>query len=140
MRLLRVGVGMWVNADEVMLVQQFNTRPATRERARAEGAGQLYDATGGTKKRQTCRSLVTLKNGVVIASPVHAETLTLRPILEARVTASTKRNSPARESFEPELHAAADGTVHAVAKEFVDEEQAPPPEPPRRRRLFGRGS
>lgn len=116
MKLLRVGIGMWVNADDVMLVQNFGTRPAARERTRAENAGQLYDATGGGKKRQTCRALVTLRNGVVIASPVHAETLTMRPILEAPVTASTRRNSPARETFEPDLHAQSDGTVHAVRK------------------------
>lgn len=152
MKLLRVGIGMWVNADDVMLVQTFDTRPAARERARAEAAHQFYDATGGAKKRQTCRSLVTLRNGVVIASPVHAETLTLRPIVEAPVTASTRRSAPPRETHEPDLNAEADGTVHAtpklaprpkVAPTLSRDEAAPPndpaarEEPPRCRRLFG---
>lgn len=150
MRLLRVGIGMWVNADDVMLVQSFDTRPAARERTRAENAGQFYDATGGAKKRQTCRSLVTLRNGVVIASPVHAETLTLRPIVEAPVTASTRRSAPPRETFEPDLHAESNGTVHALPKvtaprpsalpAAVVDEDVPLGEPPKRRRgLFNRG-
>lgn len=158
MRLLRVGIGMWVNADDVMLVQAFDTRPAARERARAENANQFYDATGGAKKRQSCRSLVTLRNGVVIASPVNAETLTLRPILEAPVTASTRRAAPPRETFEPDLNAQPDGTVHAIPRvrvpapdtEIAEEPDAAPSSEPdeggdpaprkRRRRLFGLNS
>lgn len=138
---------MWVNADEVLLIQAFNTRPAARERARAESSGQLYDATGGGKKRLTCRALVTLKNGVVVASPVHAETLTQRQIVEAPVVASTRRAAPPRETFEADLRDFGDATIHAAPKTPPQPQSAPPdaedeePEretkPPRRRGFFG---
>lgn len=86
--------GFFINADSVEIVQEWPTRMAEREKRRASGRGQFYDACRG----KPIRCLITLKSGWVIASPHSPETLISRPQVRPPVKASV-RNSPPQEKI-----------------------------------------
>ena len=89
MNALRVGNDYWINADDIVIVQPWPSRKATRERERAESGQGFYDAT----VRQPIRSLVTLQSGWVVASPLHPRALVRRRVVVA-ATVSTPPKEP----------------------------------------------
>lgn len=89
MKALRVGTDYYVDADDIMLVQPWGTRPSKREKERASEAGTYYDATGG----RPILTLITLKGGHVVASPFQARTLIERPVIRANIKATAKRSA-----------------------------------------------
>lgn len=101
MNALRVGNDYWINADDMVIVQPWPSRKATRERERAEEKGAFYNATTYTQKvRQPIRSLITLQNGWVVASPLHPRALVRRRVVVA-ATVSTPPKEPRHNSAPP---------------------------------------
>ncbi len=93
MTLLRVGTGIYVAADEVVLLQTYPSRPSRRDKQSAEQAGLYKDATTGGKKREPLRTLVHLRSGLIVGSAIGADALANRSPISAPVRASTRRNN-----------------------------------------------
>ena len=93
MTFLKLGVGFWVTVDQVVLLQSYPSRPARRDKQAAEGAGLYKDATNGGKKRETLRTLVHLKCGMLVGSPIGADALANRPPVETAAKLSSRRNN-----------------------------------------------
>ena len=93
MTLFKVGVGIYVAADEIVLLQSYPTRPARRDKQAAEAAGLYKDATTTGKSRDKLRTLVHLRCGIIIGSPTGPDALANRPALETPVKLSTRRNN-----------------------------------------------
>lgn len=89
MKALRVGVDFYINADQIEIVQPWPSRPAMRERKAALAAGTYYDATGGRK----ILSVVTLRSGWVIATPLTPTRLIQRPVIAAPQRDSFKKTA-----------------------------------------------
>ncbi len=100
MKALRIGVDFYINADDIEIIQPWPSRPAMRERKMAIEAGHYYDATGGKR----ILSVVTLRNGWVVATPLTPTRLIQRPVIAAAVRGSFKKterdNGPLQESIE----------------------------------------
>lgn len=95
MKLLRVGHSVYVPTEQIKLLEPFPSRPARREKARAEAAGLFHDGTvtgGKSRRKERTRSLVITRDGSVIASPFHVEALVNRAPIEVPVRRSTRRN------------------------------------------------
>lgn len=86
MKSLRVGTDVWVNADDILLVMPFDTRAAGRQKHTAKGKGLFVDASEGG----TSRSILVLRNGTVVSSASHAETLVSRPLINPPCRASVR--------------------------------------------------
>ena len=93
MTLLKVGVGFYVPTDEIVLLQAYPTRPARRDKQAAKEAGCYKDATTTGKRPETLRTLVHLRCGLIIGSPIGADALAKRPALETPVRHSTRQNN-----------------------------------------------
>ena len=93
MTLLKLGVGFYVPTDEIVLLQSYPSRPAKRDKEAARLAGDYKDATTGGKKRETLRTLVHLRCGIIVGSPIGADALAKRPALETPVKHSTRNNN-----------------------------------------------
>lgn len=118
MNALRVGNDYWINADEIVIVQPWPSRKASRERERAEAAQAFYDAT----VRQPIRSLATLQNGWVIASPLHPRALVRRRVVAAAtISTLTKQNSRAKTRTQTEDEPTKAETNAAEIAHFDDE-------------------
>ncbi len=143
MKALRVGIEFYINADDIQVIQAWPTRPAAREKGAAQEAGRYYDATGGRK----ILSVVTLKNGWVIATPFTPTRLVQRPTIAAPSKASVKfadRDKAGSAVPQPIeiVNDATDGETPSGTLNDQSEEElevAPPiaPVSPPRRRLFG---
>ena len=94
MKALRVGDDFYLNSDSIELVQRAGTRPAERERKRAETQNQLYNATKG----KPARSLLTLKSGWVVISPALPETLVSRPLIHPPCKPSVRSGAATRDN------------------------------------------
>ena len=86
MKSLRVGTDVWINADDILLVMPFDTRAAGRQKQNAKKKELFVDASEGG----TSRSIVVLRNGVVVSSPSTAETLISRPLVNPPCRASAR--------------------------------------------------
>ena len=95
MKFLYVGQGFYVNADQIEIVQKFNTRVATREKQRALVENSFYDASGS----KPTRTLLTLRSGWVVASPNTPDALVSRPVIFPP-TRPSARKSKANEEAE----------------------------------------
>lgn len=93
MTLLKVGVGFYVPTDEIVLLQSYPTRPARRDKQAAKEAGSYKDATTTGKRPETLRTLVHLRCGIIVGSPIGADALAKRPALETPVKHSTRNNN-----------------------------------------------
>ena len=93
MILLKLGIGFYVPTDEIVLLQSYPSRPAKRDKEAARLAGDYKDATTGGKKRETLRTLVHLRCGIIVGSPIGADALAKRPALETPVKHSTRNNN-----------------------------------------------
>lgn len=149
MKALRVGTEFYINADDIEVIQAWPTRPAAREKGAAQEAGRYYDATGGRK----ILSVVTLKNGWVIATPFTPTRLVQRPTIAAPSKASVKfadrdkAGSAAVQAIEI-LNAAPGGDAEEEFEDSSREFSASPKveteralvSSPRKRRLFSRAA
>ena len=146
MKALRVGVEFYINADDIQIIQAWPTRPAAREKNAAQEAGRYYDATGGRK----ILSIITLKNGWVIATPFTPTRLVQRPTIAAPSKASVKfadrdKAGSAEEQPIDILNAATESETGELAPQNIPAprkekpEIAPAPQP-RKRRLFSRAA
>ena len=93
MTLFKVGVGIYVTADEIVMLQTYPSRPARRDKQAAEAAGLYKDATTTGKKRETLRTLVHLRCGLLVGSPVGADALAARPAMETPAKLTSRRNN-----------------------------------------------
>jgi len=71
---LSIGIRFSVPVAEVDVIRSTDSAPIKRQIAAMRKAGLLQDATGGKKTR----SLVVLKSGRMIISPIQQETLESR--------------------------------------------------------------
>ena len=126
MTLLKVGSGIYVPADEIVLLEQYPSRPAVRAKQAAEAAQLYVDATTSGKKREKLRTLIRLRCGLVIGSPVGPDALAKRPPLETPVKLTTRGNN-----LDGACVATSDGSPAAsgvaVAASFPIEHAAPAP-------------
>lgn len=93
MTLLKVGTGIYVSADEIVLLQTFPSRPARRDKQAAELAHLYKDATTSGTRREPLKTLVHLRCGLVVGSALTADTLAQRSPISAPVKSSTRRNN-----------------------------------------------
>lgn len=93
MTLLKVGTGVYVCADEIVLLQAFPSRPARRDKQAAENAGQYKDATTSGSRREPLRTLVHLRCGLLVGSPITADALAKRSPVSSPVKMTTRRNN-----------------------------------------------
>lgn len=114
MTLLKVGSGVYVSVDEIVLLQTFPSRPSRRDKHAAESAGVYRDATTGTAKREPLRTLVHLRCGLVIGSPLTPDALARRSPVSSPVKMSTRRNN-------------LEGARIVTGEEGVPIERTPPP-------------
>lgn len=89
MTLLKLGTKFYVNADEIVALQSYPSRPAQRDKAAAVEAKIYKDATG----KDTLRTLVHLRCGMVVGSAIGADALAKRPPIETTVRHSTRGNN-----------------------------------------------
>lgn len=149
MKALRVGIEFYINADDIEIIQAWPTRPAAREKGAAQEAGRYYDATGGRK----ILSVVTLKNGWVVATPFTPTRLVQRPTIAAPSKASVKfadRDKAGSVAVQPTeiINPAPGDEFEKEFEESLQEPSAPPAaesksapaSPPRKRRLFSRAT
>lgn len=93
MTLLKVGYGLYVSADEVVLLQTFPSRPSRRDKQAAESAGLYKDGTSSGKRRDPLKTLVHLRCGLVVGSPLTIDALANRSPISAPIKAGTRRNN-----------------------------------------------
>lgn len=123
MKALRIGVEFYINADadDIEIIQPWPSRPAMRERKMAMEAGHYYDATGGKR----ILSVVTLRNGWVVATSLTPTRLIQRPVIAAAVRGSFKKterdNGPLQENIEV-LHPQMNGQSTPEFDRTPDEE------------------
>ena len=89
MTLLKLGAKFYVNADEIVALQSYPSRPAQRDKAAAVEARIYKDATGTDK----LRTLVHLRCGMVVGSAIGADALAKRPPIETTVRHTTRGNN-----------------------------------------------
>ena len=89
MTLLKLGAKFYVNADEIVALQSYPSRPAQRDKAAAVEAKIYKDATGTDK----LRTLVHLRCGMVVGSAIGADALAKRPPIETTVRHTTRGNN-----------------------------------------------
>lgn len=89
MTLLKLGPKFYVNADEIVALQTYPSRPARRDKVAAVEAGVYKDATG----TDTLRTLVHLRCGMVVGSAIGADALAKRPPIETTVRHTSRGNN-----------------------------------------------
>lgn len=89
MTLLKLGAKFYVNADEIVALQSYPSRPAQRDKVAAVEAKIYKDATGTDK----LRTLVHLRCGMVVGSAIGADALAKRPPIETTVRHTTRGNN-----------------------------------------------
>lgn len=93
MTLLKVGFGLYVSADEIVLLQTFPSRPSRRDKQAAESAGLYKDGTSSGKHRDPLKTLVHLRCGLVVGSPITIDALAYRSPVSAPVKSGSRRNN-----------------------------------------------
>jgi hypothetical protein len=83
---LKVGKDYWINSDSIEIIQPWPSRAAERERKNAQETGCYYDATG----RKKLLSVLTLKSGWVLGSPLLPDALVSRPTVAAPSRAASR--------------------------------------------------
>lgn len=142
MKVLRVGAEYYIDVDDISILQPWKSRAAKREKSRAEAAECYYDATGG----RPILTLITMKDGKVIASPFQPKTLVERAVIRAVVKPSSRRSSLPLDDLgrvilegERILQPSREMPALPQGNEEEDSEKEPSEEPaPRRLFPFGR--
>lgn len=146
MTLLRVGTGIYVAADDIVLLQTYPSRPSRRDKQTAEAAGLYKDATTSGKKREPLRTLVHLGCGLVVGSAIGADALANRSPISAPVKRSTRRNDiegaqivGAPAPALPVEHPQPAPKPHEAEPDDDPDKDEPAPKPRGLRRLMRRG-
>lgn len=132
MVLLKVGTGVYVCADEIVLLQSFPSRPARRDKQAAESAGQYKDATTAGSRREPLRTLVHLRCGLLVGSPITADALAKRSPVSSPIKMTTRRNNLEHAQIVDGQGAQADGQGDAIP---VERAPAPPHRHPKKTRV-----
>lgn len=93
MTLLKVGYALYVCADEIVLLQSFPSRPSRRDKQAAESAGLYKDGTSSGKRRDPLKTLVHLRCGLVVGSPITIDALAHRSPISAPIKSGSRRNN-----------------------------------------------